>query len=291
MKKILIPVDFQKQSLLALQQSYNLARRINAEIIMLYVHEQSGILASLFSKDQHNELISRIDEKLAELAGKAALISGLKVTYRVDKGRIYTKIAEVAQEIKADYIIMGTHSSEEFEEHDLRIGANASKVVRSANCPVITYNSDHKYNGCRNILLPVDFTKETTQKVNKCIEIAKIYGAGVKVVTAVWKKNDTEMIESLQLKGQELVETISSAGISAGFAVVESNDDEDTLVPAILDYALKQEDIDLILILTQQEIGIVEYFVGSHAQEFIRLSPIPVMSIIPKADRGISIFS
>jgi len=87
------------------------------------------------------------------------------------------------------------------------------------------------------------------------------------------------------------VKTISSVGTSAGFAVVESNDDEDTLVPAILDYAVKQEDIDLILILTQQEIGIVEYFVGSHAQEFIRLSPIPVMSIIPKADRGISIFS
>ncbi|MFN8135414.1 MAG: universal stress protein [Bacteroidales bacterium] len=105
MKKILIPVDFQKQSLLALQQSYNLARRINAEIIMLYVHEQSGILASLFSKDQHNELISRIDEKLAELAGKAALISGLKVTYRVDKGRIYTKIAEVAQEIKPTILL------------------------------------------------------------------------------------------------------------------------------------------------------------------------------------------
>ena len=291
MKKILIPIDFQKQSLLALQQSYNLARKINAEILMLYVHEQSGILASLFSKDQHNELISRIDEKLAELAGKSSLISGLKVTYRVEKGRIYSKIVEVAQEIKADYIIMGTHSSEEFEEHDLRIGANASKVVRSAVCPVITYNTDHSYNGCRNILLPVDFTKETTQKVTKCIEIAKIYGAGIKVVTAVWKKNDPEMIESLQEKGQNLVETITSAGIKSTFAVVESNDDEDTLVPAILDYAVKQEDIDLIFILTQQEIGIVEYFVGSHAQEFIRLSPIPVMSIIPKANSGMSIFS
>lgn len=291
MKKILIPIDFQKQSLQALQQSYNLARLIKAEIVLLYVHEQSGILASLFSKDQHIELISRIDEKLAELSGKTALLSGLKTTYRVEKGRIYSKIIEVAQEIKADYIIMGTHSSEEFEDNDLRIGANASKVVRSAICPVITFNNEHAYHGCRNILLPVDFTKETTQKVTKCIEIAKIYNAGIKIVTAVWKKNDPEMIASFQQKGEKLVESISAANIKATFALVESNDDEDTLVPAILEYAVKQEDIDLVLILTQQEIGIVEYFVGSHAQEFIRLSPLPVMSYIPKADRNTSIFS
>ena len=79
--------------------------------------------------------------------------------------------------------------------------------------------------------------------------------------------------------------------MACSFEIVESDDDEKTLVPAILNYAEQQGDIDLILILTQQEIGIVEYFVGSHAQEFIRLSPIPVMSIIPKEARNESIFS
>ncbi|MFN8135413.1 MAG: hypothetical protein U0Z17_09395 [Bacteroidales bacterium] len=97
------------------------------------------------------------------------------------------------------------------------------------------------------------------------------------------------MIESLQLKGQELVETISSVGISAGFAVVESNDDEDTLVPAILDYAVKQEDIDLILILTQQEIGIVEYFVDPTPRNLSACRPYPLCPLSPKPT-GVSPF-
>jgi len=291
MNKILIPVDFQEQSLLALLQSYNLARRIDAEIVLLYVHEQPGILASLFSKDQHNEILSKIDEKLAELAGKTSLISGLKITYLIEKGRIYSKISDVSREIKADYIIMGTHSSETGEEHDLRLGANASKVIRSAQCPVITFNSKHPYNECRYILLPVDLEKETSQKIKKCIEIAGIYGAGIKVVTAIWTKNNPEIKYLLHQQGEVLTEIIKKAGIDCTFEVVESDDGENTLAPAILNYAVQQGDIDLILILTQQEIGIVEYFVGSHAQEFIRLSPIPVMSIIPADTREDSIFS
>ena len=291
MKKILIPVDFQEQSMLALLQSYNLARLIQAEIVLLYVHEQPGILASLFSKDQHNEILSKIDEKLAELAGKTSLISGLKISYHVEKGRIYSKIIEVAQDIQADYIIMGTHSTEAGEKQEMRVGANASKVIRSAICPVITFNTKHPYSGCRNILLPVDFTKETSQKIAKCIEIAKIYEAGIKVVTAIWTKNNPEIKYILHQQGANATDQIKAAGIECSFEIVESDDDEKTLVPAILNYAEQQGDIDLILILTQQEIGIVEYFVGSHAQEFIRLSPIPVMSIIPKEARNESIFS
>ena len=280
MKKILIPVDFQEQSLLALLQSYNLARRIEAEIVLLYVHEQPGILASLFSKDQHNEILSKIDEKLAELAGKTSLISGLKITYQIEKGRIYSKIIDVAGEINADYIFMGTHSTEKGEEHEMRLGANASKVIRSAICPVITFNTRHPYTECRNILLPVDLAKETSQKITKCIEIAKIYGAGIKVVTAIWTKNNPEIKYMLHQKG-----------IACTFEIIESDDGENTLVPAILNYAKQQEDIDLVLILTQQEVGFVEYFVGSYAQEFIRLSQIPVMSIIPEKAREESIFS
>lgn len=291
MNKILIPIDFQTQSFLAVEQSYNLCRLISAEIVLLYVHEQTGIFAGMFSNDQHNEILSKIDEKLAELAGKAALASGLTVTYRLEKGRIYSKIAEVAKEIKAQYIVMGTYSSEDNETQEKRVGANTSRVIRSAACPVITINAKHLYNGCRNILLPLDLTKETRQKVTMGIEIAKIYGAGIKVVSALWTKNDPAVTGRLYQQGEQVTDFISSAGIECTFEIIESQGGEKTLAPSILNYAIQQGDIDLIIILTQQEIGIVEYFVGSHAQEFIRLSDIPVMSIIPKELGYTSIFS
>ncbi len=291
MNKILIPIDFQKQSLLALEQSYNLARLLNAEIVLLYVHEQSGIFAGMFSNEQNNEMLSKIDEKLAELAGKANIATGLTISYHFEKGRIYSKIIDVAKEIGAKYIVMGTHSLTEGNENENRVGANTSKVIRSATCPVITINSKQLFHGCRNILLPLDLTKETRQKVTMGIEIARIYGAGIKVVSALWSKKDPAILGRLYQQGEQVTNFISSAGIECTFEVIESQGGEKTLVPSILAYVKQQGDIDLVIILTQQEIGIVEYFVGSHAQEFIRLSEIPVLSLIPKELGYTSVFS
>jgi nucleotide-binding universal stress UspA family protein len=291
MNKILIPIDFQKQSFLALEQSFNLARLINAEIVLIYVFEQSGIFSGIFSNDQNDELLSKIDERLAELAGRTAISSGLTISYRIEKGRIYTKITDVAKEIGASYIIMGTHSSETDEIQEKRFGANSSRVIRLAHCPVITINSKQLFNGCRNILLPLDLTKETRQKVTFGIEIAKIYGAGIKVVSALWSKDDPAIVSRLYQQGDQVTDFISNAGIPCTFDITESHGGERTLVPSILNYAAQQGDVDLIIICTQQEVGIVEFFVGSHAQEFIRLSDIPVMSVIPKDLGFTTIFS
>lgn len=291
MNKILIPIDFQRQSHFALEQSYNLARLLKAEIILLYVHEQSGLFAGIFSNDQNNEILAKIDERLAELAGKSSLAASVPISYRIEKGRIYSKITEVAKEMNVQYIVLGTHSSEEDEIREKRVGANTSRVIRNSPCPVITINAKHLHQGCRNILLPLDLTKETRQKVTIAIELAKFYGAGIKAVSALWSKNDPAILGRLYQQGSQVTEFISSAGIECSFEVVESHGGEKTLVPSVLNYAYQQGDIDLIIILTQQEIGIVEYFVGSHAQEFIRLSDIPVMSVIPRELGITSIFS
>jgi nucleotide-binding universal stress UspA family protein len=287
MNKILIPVDFEKQSLLAIEQSFSLAHTILAEITLLYVHEPSGIFSSIFSDDQKSEFLIIIDERLAEVAGKATLSSGLTVNYRIEKGKIYSKIIEVSKEINAQFIVMGTHSSDQEGEQAKRIGVNTARVVRSAKCPVITVNGSRVYTGCRNILLPLDLTKESRQKVTMGIEIARYYGAGIKVVSAFTEKNEKTEAGKLYQQGEQVTTFIASAGIDCTFEVIEIKDDDKTYVPAVLKYAEEQGDIDLIIISANQEVGLVEYFVGSLSQDFIRLSEIPVMTVIPK-DLGLS---
>lgn len=282
MNKILIPVDFEKQSLLAIEQSFSLAQTILAEITLLYVHEPSGVFSSIFSDDQKSEILIIIDERLAEIAGKAALSSGLTINYRIEKGKVYSKIIEVAKEINAQFIVMGTHSSDQEGEQAKRVGANTSRVVRASKCPVITVNNNHVHSGCRNILLPMDLTMESRQKVTMGIEIARYYGAGIKVVSAFLTKNEKIEAGRLYQQGEQVTDFIASAGIDCTFEIIEMKADEKSFVPTILKYAEQQGDIDLIIILTAQEVGLVEYFVGSASQDFIRLSEIPVMSIRPK---------
>lgn len=291
MNKILIPINFQKQSQPALDQSYNLATLLSAELVLLYVHEQTSFFASLFSQEQQNDLLARIDEKLQEIAAKVKNDTGIITSTRIETGRVYTKILEVADDIQASFIIMGTHSSPEESVQEHRIGANTSRVIRSAKCPVITIKSVSNYNGCRSILLPLDLTKETRQKVTIAIEIAQLYKASIKVVSALWSKNDSVVIGRLYQQINQVTEFIKEAGINCTSEIIEDTNSERTLVPTILSYAQAQGDIDLIVIMTQQESGVVEFFVGSHAQELIRLSEIPVLSVIPKELGFTNIFS
>lgn len=287
MNKILIPVDFEKLSLVAIEQAFSLAHTFLAEITLLYVYESSGLLSNIFSDAQKSEILVSIDKRLSEIAGKAALSSGLTVNYRIEKGKVYSKIIEIAKEINAQFIVMGTRGSDQEGEQGNRIGSNTSKVIKSSKCPVITVNSDRIYSGCRNILLPLDLTIESRQKVTMGIEIAGYFGAGIKAVSAFLTKNEKVEAGRLYQQGEQVTNFVSSAGIDCTFDAVELKDDEKAVVPAMLKYAEQQGDIDLIIILTQQEFALVEYFVGAQWQEVIRLSKIPVMSIHPM-DMGFS---
>ncbi len=292
MTQILVPVDFEPQSLIALEQSYNLARLLPAEIVLLYVYDPPAGIKSFFSASHDEEIMKKLEEKLSELSSKVKSETGLEVSTMLETGRVYSRILEVADKIQAQFIIMGTHSQPELPGSDVGVmGANSSRVLRSAKCPVITINAKHHFDGCRNILLPLDLTTESRQKVNWGIRIAKIYGAGIKVVSGIWSKNDPSVYSKLKFLATQVKPFIEEEGIRFSAEIIKDVENEKMLIPTLLNYAEKQGDIDLIMIMTQQEVGVIELFVGSRAQEFVRRSPIPVMSIAPKELGFISILN
>ena len=48
-KVILVPVDFSQKSLIALEQATHIAKLIKHDIMLLYVHEETGVFSKLFS--------------------------------------------------------------------------------------------------------------------------------------------------------------------------------------------------------------------------------------------------
>jgi len=186
---------------------------------------------------------------------------------------------------------MGTNDSAERLRLDKnQFGANTSRVIRQSRIPVISINGKHHYNGCRSILLPLDLTKETRQKVTYAIEMAKLFSATIKVLSVLWDKNDKDIINQLQNQLLQVKNFIEEVNIHCQTEIVEIEEGSAGLGSTILDYARKQGDIDLVIIMTQQENRLVEFFIGSAAQQIIRQSEIPVMSIIPK-DLGFSYYA
>src|SRR5688572_30426732 len=67
---------------------------------------------------------------------------------------------------------------------------NAITLVRESTCPVLTIRGKKHKKGCENIVLPLDLTKETREKVAKAIEFAKYFDASVRVVSVLASKKE-----------------------------------------------------------------------------------------------------
>jgi nucleotide-binding universal stress UspA family protein len=276
--KILIPVDFSEQSLIAVDQSYNIARMVNAEIYLLHVITENNALWGLFSSKEQTDIEEKLKIKLTNFAGHIEEKSGIKVFALVEKGKLIETIIETAERLKVKFLIVGTSSSTDFKQKI--IGSNALRLIREASFPVITIKGKHHRKGCKNIVLPLDLTKETREKVSYAIHFAKYFNSVVHAVT-VNVSNDTYIMNRLKLQLDQVSSYIKSHGIECTQTFLNSESGNENMCKALLDFSHKVE-ADLIIIMTQQETEVIKYFVGSLAKEIIHNSDIPVMSIVPK---------
>jgi nucleotide-binding universal stress UspA family protein len=281
-KKILIPVDFSDQSLIALDQSYNLARQYKAEITLLYVIEDNGFISKLFSKQQDDDIKKQVEENLLKLATDVEKKTGIHTNTMVARGSVYEKIAEVADMINALFIIMGAHGRINVRKQF--IGSNALRVVREANVPVITIRGQKHRDGCKNIVLPLDLTKETREKVNFAIELAKLGNRSAIRIVSVLFTSDEFVVNRLTRQLQQVKNFIEKEGVECTAEIIKGVRSEESLSESIIKYAHKV-DGDLLMIMTQQEVDFTQRFIGSSAQEIINNSDIPVISIIPSMKR------
>lgn len=278
-KYILIPVDFSEQSLIALEQSVNLARLLKAELMLLYVIEESNSVGKIFGRNQGgDDAKESAQADLDKLASETFKKHKVKAATLVAKGKVYDKIVEVADMINTVMIIMGCNGSEGLKRKF--IGSNALRVVRESKWPVITIKGKHHRNGCDNIVLPLDLTKETKDKVEKAIELARLYGGAEIRVVSVVLTSDEFVVNRLTRQLGQVKKQIEEASVGCTAEIVKSIKGEESLAEIIIDYAHKV-DADLIMIMTQQEVDFTLYFIGSSAQEIINHSDIPVLSIIP----------
>jgi nucleotide-binding universal stress UspA family protein len=276
--KILVPIDFSEQSLIALEQSYNLAKEYNAEITLLHVIEEGGMLSKFFSKEQHDDLKKKVQEQLDKLAEAESKKTKLKINTLVGRGVVYDKINEVAELINAAMIIMGTNGDQGLKKRF--IGSNALRVVRESKIPVITIQGKHHRKGCKNIVLPLDLSKETREKVSKAIELSKLFGGATIRVVSVLFTTDEFVVNRITRQLGQVKAFLEKENIECTAEIIKGIKGEETLAQNILEYAQKVEG-DLIMIMTQQEVDFTQYFIGSSAQEIINHSKIPVLSIRP----------
>ncbi len=138
-RRIVCPTDFSPTAGVAVAHAADLARAANAELVLLHVlptmnYPLRGLgMAEAFPHLQA-ELHTRGKERLAE--AMKALGTGLSVRTELRDGEPYEQVLACAKAVGADLIVIGTHGYTGLK-HAL-LGSTAERVVRLAECPVLT---------------------------------------------------------------------------------------------------------------------------------------------------------
>jgi len=286
-QKILIPFDFSETAELALEHASFMAKLLKAEITLLHVVESysfASAISQAFSKTQ-TEFETKVEagakERLQQISDELHHRDGIIVKFRTDVGKIYKTIINVADEISADLIVMGTHGVSGFQE--LLVGSNTYRVVSGANCPILSVQTHAKKIGFKDIVLPIDNSKESRQKVVHAIELAKHYKSVIHIAGIV-TMSDIELQRRFEVKIHQVKEFIEKHEIPYTVKMFKG----DNLATISMDYAY-QINADLIIIMTEQEHNSTGLMMGNFAQQIVNHSKVPILSVRPMISSDISV--
>jgi len=235
-----------------------------------------------FNSQQQESFDGLVKEKLNEQALEISKNHNIKVECFVKYSTsVHSEIINFADEIKASIIVMGKGAVIEDGIEKPSIGSITSRILRTSKIPVITIGAGDYTLGFKNILLPLDLTKETRQKVSWAINYAKLFGADIQVVSAIWEEKDF-VVKQINSQMNQVVSFIKKQNINVIGKIIRPTDGSNNLINILSKYIEEHKELDLVMIMTQQEDDFTKLFIGSAATSFIRESKIPVMSIIPR---------
>lgn len=262
---ILIPIDYSKQSMVAIKNAYTLGKCTKSKLLLMHVFHKP---------EEENK------QSLEELAKQTAAESGLACDFISVKGDIFEETDKMAEKLKASLIVAGLEPHVRFRS--FLGGSTASKFIKNSPCPVLTTRSTAHAEHFKNIVMPIDTSAESREKVGTVIQLAHYYAADIRIVS-VFEPNDTKYENMLLPYLQQVKKYIKDRNVNCTNKSIPSKDG----ASAIVEYAVKN-DCDLIVQMNKKDLSIGEMFNGSISQKLVDISTVPVLTINPMKRESIS---
>ena len=274
MKKIIIPVDFSDHSEYALKTAAKLAKKHDAELLVLHMLEMSDIMLTTSEgfQSQKAAFFLQIAEQKLEGFLKKDYLNDLKVTSIIKHFKVFSEVNDVALKNDADLIVMGSHGSSGMAE--FFVGSNTERVVRNANIPVLVVKNNVSDVNFNVVAFACSFSEETIKPYLNAVKMfdkidAKFYLVHVNL------PNDRFM-SSLEIE-QKAVNFFTKA---------ERNLTKMKDVYYVCDYTVEEGVLncankigaDLIIVPTHGRKGLAHFFEGSIGEDVANHSTLPVMT-------------
>jgi len=184
-----------------------------------------------------------------------------------EEGDIFTTIAEVAQDVNASLIFLGTHGKVGMQK---LTGSFALRVITSSEVPTIVTQKRPFEGGFGKIVLPMTSDSGPWAKTKWAASIAREFNAEIIIFSLQEDLDDVITMVTNHFKVNDVKFTVKVADKGGSFT------------KQVIDYATA-ENADLIMIMTNPDKGLSTYLLGSYDEDIIfNTSQIPVMCINPR---------
>jgi len=152
MKKVLIALDYNPTAKKVAEDGYAMAKAMNAEILLLHVGLDLGMYSSIYpnmgawqidSADVINDydIANKASHNFLEKVKKHLGDSSVQILQK--EGDAAQMILKTAEDIKADCIVMGSHSQKWLE--NILLGSVTKEVLRKTGIPMFVIPTKKGY--------------------------------------------------------------------------------------------------------------------------------------------------
>jgi len=268
MKNIIVPIDFSKEAMPGVNLALMLANKTGANIQMVHVIFSDEYTDVMQLKKEYNQTMIRFEEIYHNC--KDRIGSNFTLKYEVKDGIIFKEISEFASGFEDAIIVLTTHGVSGFEE--LFIGGNAYKIISHSKIPVISVRRCSLPSSIDKIVLPLDLTMQTREKVPFTVKLAKYFDSVIHLVT-VRQSNLDGIEKKLHNYANQVAIYLDAQNVKYKIEhLLGSNLTDETI-----EYS-RYINSDLISIMTEQENSISNLLLGSYAHQMINKAFVPVLS-------------
>jgi len=261
---VLVPTDFTEVGDNAINQAAEAAKFLSYKVVVLHVIDRNT--KAQLKKDSLDE--KSIEKKLGEIVEELKSKYGIEAEGTAREGSIFTTISDVAKDIGANLLYLGTHGKVGIQH---LTGSYALKVVTSSPAPVIVMQKRTFDEGYRHIVLPITSDSGPWEKTKWAAHIAKQFKSEIHI----YQMNGEHIDEAVK----QITDFFGKNEVSYTIRVAQKNTN---FAKQVVDYATANN-ADLIMIMTDPDQSFKRFILGSWDEQIIfNSSQIPVMCINPR---------
>jgi nucleotide-binding universal stress UspA family protein len=280
MKKLLIPTDFSEISKNSIIYGFNMAAKLNLQIILLHVLElykfaagisESEIISTILPADNIKELEASATESFRKMLAeiKNELPDGVPYEIKVTSGNLANEIITESTIEDTEMMILAVSGTQDLMS---RFSHNTiSAIIDEASCPVILVPSGFSFKPATKVVLATDFNKTDLEMMTKFISLFGQFKPIIQVLHVASKPNDFK--SELKFIGfkQLVQERIGYENIQ--FKMIFNKN----IVKGILEI-INSESADMLLMLKEHEGFFKSLFETNKTEKISHFLKIPMIS-------------